>query len=44
MNTIFNQYLEEIAPENKNFISRSQIERYLQNFFLAERNDYIQQT
>lgn len=45
MNTIFNQYLEEIAPENKNSISESQIDRYLKNFFLAERNDeYVQQT
>ena len=45
MNVIFNQYLAEIAPSGKNPISEAQVERYLQNFFLAERNDeYVDQT
>ncbi|MEG0386006.1 MAG: methyl-accepting chemotaxis protein, partial [Solibacillus sp.] len=39
MNVIFNTYLMEIAPKGKNPISEVQIERYLTQFFLAERND-----
>ena len=39
MNVIFNTYLNEIAPNGKNPISEAQIERYLKQFFLAERND-----
>ncbi|MGN7477433.1 methyl-accepting chemotaxis protein [Solibacillus silvestris] len=45
MNVIFSQYLDEIAPDKTNQISEAQIDRYLKNFFLAERNDdYIDQT
>lgn len=45
MHEIFNRYLVEIAPNGKNPISESQIDRYLKNFFLAERNDeYVDQT
>lgn len=39
MNEIFNTYLNEIAPNGKNPITEAQIERYLKQFFLAERND-----
>ncbi len=45
MNVIFNQYLDEISPSGKSTISEAQIERYLKQFFLAERNDaYVDQT
>lgn len=45
MNVIFNTYLQEISPNGKNLISEAQVERYLTNFFLAERNDeYVDQT
>lgn len=45
MQEIFNKYLIEIAPNGQNTISNDQINRYLQNFFLAERNDeYVDQT
>ena len=45
MHEIFNKYLIEIAPNGQNPISESQIDRYLKNFFLAERNDeYVDQT
>ncbi|WP_445683580.1 methyl-accepting chemotaxis protein [Solibacillus sp. FSL R7-0668] len=45
MQEIFNKYLIEIAPNGQNSISTSQIDRYLKNFFLAERNDdYVDQT
>lgn len=45
MNVIFNQYLTEISPSGKSPISDAQIERYLQQFFLAERNDdYVVET
>ena len=45
MNVIFNQYLNEISPTGKSTITETQIERYLQQFFLAERNDeYVDQT
>lgn len=39
MNEIFSKYLDEVAPNGHNPISNSQIERYLKNFFLAERDD-----
>ncbi|MEK4425369.1 methyl-accepting chemotaxis protein [Solibacillus sp. FSL K6-1523] len=39
MNVIFNTYLNEIAPNGKNPISEGQIDQYLKQFFLAERND-----
>ncbi|MCH7322637.1 methyl-accepting chemotaxis protein [Solibacillus sp. MA9] len=45
MQEIFNKYLIEISPNGQNNISNSQIDRYLQNFFLAERNhEYVDQT
>ena len=45
MNVIFNQYLAEIAPNGKNEISDELVDRYLQNFFLAERDDeYVDRT
>ena len=39
MNVIFNTYLNEIAPNGKSPISEAQIDRYLKQFFLDERND-----
>ena len=45
MNTIFTKYLEEIAPNGRNPISDAQIDSYLHQFFLAERNDdYVNRT
>ena len=45
MNVIFKEYLNEISPTGKSHITETQIERYLQQFFLAERNDeYVDQT
>ena len=45
MNDILTKYLEEIAPDGKNPISKAQIDSYLTRFFLAERNDdYVNQT
>ena len=39
MNEIFTNHLEEIAPNGKNPITKSQIDSYINHFFLAERND-----
>lgn len=45
MQEIFNTYLAEISPEKHNPISEDYINRYLKNFFTAERNDdYVDQT
>ncbi|MER2039905.1 MAG: methyl-accepting chemotaxis protein [Solibacillus sp.] len=45
MNVIFNHYLNEIAPSGKSSITDDQIDRYLQQFFLAERDDeYVDKT
>ena len=45
MNTIFRKYLEEIAPNGQNPITEAQIDSYLKQFFLAERNDdYVNRT
>lgn len=45
MNDIFLKYLEEIAPNGGNPIKPAQIERYLKQFFLAERDDqYVDST
>ena len=45
MNDIFSKYLDEIAPNGKNPITKEQIDSYLQQFFLAERNDeYVDST
>lgn len=39
MGEIFNHYLEETSTTGKNPISNNQIESYLQQFFLGQRND-----
>ena len=45
MNDIFTKYLDEIAPNGKNPINKTQIDSYLNQFFLAERNDeYVDRT
>ncbi len=45
MNDIFIKYLDEIAPNGKNPINKAQIDSYLNQFFLAERNDdYVDRT
>ena len=45
MNDIFTKYLDEIAPNGKNPITNTQIDTYLKQFFLAERNDeYVGRT
>ena len=45
MNDIFVKYLDEIAPNGKNPINKAQIDSYLNQFFLAERNDdYVDRT
>ncbi|WP_431030208.1 methyl-accepting chemotaxis protein [Lysinibacillus sp. LZ02] len=45
MNDIFSKYLDEIAPAGKNPVSKTHIDAYLSQFFLAERNDtYIDHT
>ena len=45
MNAIFTKYLEEIAPDGQNLITEAQIDSYLHQFFLAERNDeYVNRT
>ena len=45
MNEIFLKYLDEIAPNNVHPITEQQIEQYLKQFFLSERNDeYVDTT
>ncbi|MER1985952.1 MAG: methyl-accepting chemotaxis protein [Solibacillus sp.] len=45
MNEIFSKYLEEIAPNGQQPITSKQIDRYLKQFFLAERDDtYVDST
>lgn len=45
MNEIFVQYLQEIAPNGHNPISDQQIANYLEQFFLAKRDDdYVDKT
>lgn len=39
MTDIFTKYLDEIAPNGKNPITTSEIDSYINQFFLAERND-----
>ncbi|MBB5148833.1 MULTISPECIES: globin-coupled sensor protein [Ureibacillus] len=43
MSNIFQRYLKEISPKGENPIPEEKIEKYLQQFFLNERNDeYVQ--
>ncbi|MCP1144664.1 globin-coupled sensor protein [Lysinibacillus endophyticus] len=45
MNEIFRNYLEEISPDGQTHISNEEIQQYLNQFFLAERNDeYVANT
>ncbi|SOC23882.1 methyl-accepting chemotaxis protein [Ureibacillus xyleni] len=45
MNEIFSNYLEEISPDGQNHISVEEIDQYLKQFFLADRNDeYVDHT
>ena len=45
MNEIFTKYLDEIAPNGKNPITKAQMDSYLKQFFLAERSDeYVGRT
>lgn len=45
MNDIFMKYLNEIAPNGKNPITKAQIDSYLQQFFVSARNDdYVDNT
>ncbi|MGM9943448.1 MAG: methyl-accepting chemotaxis protein [Lysinibacillus sp.] len=39
MSEIFSKYLDEISPNGKNPIAKFQIDSYIKQFFLAERND-----
>ncbi|NLY78355.1 MAG: chemoreceptor protein, partial [Lysinibacillus sp.] len=39
MSEIFQQYLKEISPRKENLIPIEKIDKYLEHFFLAERND-----
>lgn len=43
--TIFKKYFEEIKPDGQTAISDAQIDRYLNQFFLGQRNDqYVDET
>lgn len=45
MSEIFEQYLKEISPKGENLIPIGKIDKYLEQFFLAERNnEYVDET